>query len=276
MMVDTGSETTLVTPEAARRLRLPPDRARRLLHGVGGMVSSSNAVLRQFTVGALETHDRSFSLATLPVHFSAQPPVAGLLGADVLAEFDIDFDVPHGRMALYRVGGCSAEGLDEHFMTVEHMEAVPTRRTEGGRLVLTAEVDGTNLTAVLDTGSTATIMTAQAAARLGVRPMTLIQDGIDTTHGLDMKDIAARRHRFASVRIGHEVFRDTSIEVADVHLGGPDMLLGLDYLRHRRVWMSYATGRMYVQAVRFAPGPLPGKSASQAALDPAAVTTLTR
>jgi clan AA aspartic protease (TIGR02281 family) len=126
--------------------------------------------------------------------------------------------------------------------------SVPLRRTQAGRLIMTVQVDGHSLTAILDTGAAGTIMTRQAAARLGVTPALLALDSADTGHGVDMNDIPVRRHRFASVRIGRELFRDVPLAVADVQLGGPDMLLGFDYLRQRRAWISYATGRMYVQA----------------------------
>jgi hypothetical protein len=59
-----------------------------------------------------------------------------------------------------------------------------------------------------------------------------------------------RLHRFAELRIGPDVSRDPRLWVASAHVVPiVDMLLGVDWLRSRRVWLSYATRQFFV-AVR--------------------------
>ncbi|MBV8400166.1 MAG: hypothetical protein JOZ17_15715, partial [Acetobacteraceae bacterium] len=53
-------------------------------------------------------------------------------------------------------------------------------------------------------------------------------------------------HRFASLQIGREVIRNPVLTVSPLQEEA-DLLLGSPFFATRRVWLSYASGRMYVQ-----------------------------
>jgi hypothetical protein len=56
-----------------------------------------------------------------------------------------------------------------------------------------------------------------------------------------------RLHRFSELRIGPDATRDPRIWVASVRVVPiVDMLLGVDWLQSRRVWLSYATRQVFV------------------------------
>jgi len=57
--------------------------------------------------------------------------------------------------------------------------------------------------------------------------------------------VQIRVHRFDSLRIAGETFNNWPILVGPLP-GGTDMLLGADYLRNHRMWLSYATSRVFV------------------------------
>ena len=59
--------------------------------------------------------------------------------------------------------------------------------------------------------------------------------------------IKVRVHRFDSLTVGGQRLAGAQIGVGDSQLRAPDMMLGLDYLRSRRVWVSYRTSRIFVQ-----------------------------
>ena len=54
--------------------------------------------------------------------------------------------------------------------------------------------------------------------------------------------------------VGDDVIRNMPVSISPVQLGRADMLLGLDYLRQRRVFISYVTSRLVIA--------LPGLGAS--------------
>jgi hypothetical protein len=65
--------------------------------------------------------------------------------------------------------------------------------------------------------------------------------------GVDGSAIRLRIHRFGFVSVGNDLLTGPLIGVGDIQPGSPELLLGLDYLRQRKVWISYRTERIFVQ-----------------------------
>jgi hypothetical protein len=108
MQLDTGATTSMLDEGMAARLALPSDpHSRTTLHGIGGAIISQNTLVRSFEVGGEEWQSMSIATGHLAGKFQETPPVVGLLGADRLASFDIELDVPHGRMTLWNVTNCT-------------------------------------------------------------------------------------------------------------------------------------------------------------------------
>ena len=245
LLVDTGSEGSMVTPEAAEQIGLRRDPQRTTtIHGTGGTVVSANAEVRRFEVGALALYDQS--LAVGPVPSAASTGVAGLLGADWLAGYDIDLDVPHHRLGLWRVSGCGKE-FDP--LSGRHF-ALPLIRTPRGRVLVPIVVNGTGMLAYLDSGAAATVITGAAATHLGIPRAVLGMDPGGFGLGVDLRRLDFRWHRFDEVRVGPERFRDIKLPVSDLQISVAGALLGADYLNHHRIWVSQSTRRLLVQPVR--------------------------
>jgi predicted aspartyl protease len=246
MIVDTGAQWTAITPETAKRLQLPPDPAHGGLHrGVGSFSNSINAIARSFEIGGVKIEGRSVSVVPLSVGIDVSPPFAGLLGADFLYRFDLDIDVAHRMLALYRNGGCRTGVPPWGVATM----AIPLVKSATNRLNLAASVDGHPFRAILDTGASTSLITRPNALRAGVTAEMLEQDPIVAGHALGPEAVMMRRHVFREVQIGPERLRQMAMAVGGTQLGGGgDMLLGLDYLATLRVWLSYAMRQMFVAA----------------------------
>ncbi|MBV9735748.1 MAG: clan AA aspartic protease [Acidisphaera sp.] len=245
LLVDTGAEGTLVTPDLADALHLPRDnRHLSRLYGPGGELLSANAALRSLRVGPFDLPDRRVNVGALPQNRGNAGPFGGILGADILAHFDVDLDIPRGELTFYAVQDCAGRFLpwDAPY------GAVPALRSRYDRFLVSLEVDGTPLSAVLDSGARASVMSEAAAARLDVDAQALAGEPAGSGEGIDRNAMTYHRHRFASVRVGAEVFNDQPIEVAPLRLREGDMLLGADFLRTRRVWISYSTGQVFIAA----------------------------
>jgi len=64
---------------------------------------------------------------------------------------------------------------------------------------------------------------------------------------VDGSTIRLPMHRFDALSVGEERIGSPKIGIDENKLESTEMLLGLDYLRGRKVWISYRTGQMFVQ-----------------------------
>jgi predicted aspartyl protease len=243
MQIDTGASTSMIDQIMAVRLGLPSDAHRRTtLHGIGGQVETQNTVVRSLEVGGQEWQSLSLATGHLATEFHDGSQVAGLLGADRLSSFDVELDIPRGRMTLWQVAHC---GGDFALSGVPHF-VVPLSRHPPNRMVVQVAIDGHPVEALIDWGAKATTVTDAAAAGVGITPAMLAGDRAGKSWGVDRNENLVRLHRFDSFQVGGETLHAVGIGVADLHVQEVGMLLGADYASHRRIWLSYATRQMFV------------------------------
>ena len=246
LMVDTGSDAGLITPEAARALGLATDaNAHVRLLGTGGPGrSTAIAVVRGLTIGALRLDEVRMPVGALPGAPNLHPPIVGFLGGDVLSRFDLDIDVPRSMLTFYRVSrpslACAEPpAWDPPFDAI----ALAAR---GLRLSLTVTLDGHRLSALLDTGARSRVLSRAGALRIGVSPDALAADPGGITSGVDMREQPYSWHRFRSLTIGRDTTRSPVLTVAPLYEPF-DMLLGTDWLAGREAWISYASGEVFLR-----------------------------
>ncbi len=242
LLVDTGAEGSLLTESAIARLGIPmePGLTVRLL-GAGGRVAGGIAMLRHFALGGIELRDQPIAIGpSFPTQGGA-PQVDGILGADVLAHFDVEFDLPRARIVLWQVGPCAGDPATP----APGYDAVRLRRVRRSRMLLIASVDGRAVSALLDSGAQVSVIAPETAAYLGVDPRRLGRPAAG--RGLDGRPLPVWRLRFTSLRVGTQTVSDPLIDIAAVHLPEEAMLLGDDWLGRHQVWLSYATNQLFVR-----------------------------
>ena len=238
LLLDTGAQGMLLTPGIVEALRLPVDpRGGTRMLGTGGVRNAPNVMLRGLRVGSVALVDGSVPVAVLPGVPQTEPPLAGLLGDQFLGTYNLDLDLPHGRLALYDALGCAAPPFSLPF------SILPLIRSPEGDAFVTVQVNGESLLALVDTGSRASIVTEQTAERLGLGG----PGSANIARGVDGATLPIRHLRVRTVQVGADVVADAPISVSPLLLGRGDMLLGLDYLGRHRVWISYRTGRVLIQ-----------------------------
>ena len=242
LMLDTGSNAGLITPHAARTLGLRIDANTKIaLQGTNGP-RQSVAVARatRLTLGTLTLGDILLPIAPLPAAPRLTLPVVGFLGGDVLSHFDLDIDIPHHRLGLWRIiPGCAPPAWRGAY------ERVPLT-ADGDRVSITATLDGKRVSALLDTGARSRVVSAVTARRLGVEADTLATEPGGISSGIGLGPQVYHWHRFARFAVGHAVERDPVLTVAPLD-SRFDMLLGTDWLARREVWISYATNSLFFQ-----------------------------
>jgi hypothetical protein len=226
--------------------------------GVGGTVTVRRGFVETMRVGTAIV--RSVNLTVSPVSFGRPGQTRdGLFGLDLLSLFDLDIDLEQGRVKLFRGQLCpdatspwpvgafelkARRAAQESYITGTPLSANRTDQRPA-RMEVPLLLNGKIIWALIDTGATNSIVTPAAAARIGVLESALASDPVANTMGSTGRVVQIRVHRFDSLRIAGETFNNWPILVGPLP-GGTDMLLGADYLRNHRMWLSYATSRVFV------------------------------
>ncbi len=245
MIVDTGSEGSLLSPDAAERFEVLLDPSvHTVMQGTGGVGRMvPNVVVRSLTLGGLETGPVSMPMGDLPGKPITQPPVEGLVGGDLLSHYDVEFNVAEGWLTFWAVknGSAACAGpADWHVI----YRAVPLQ-SAGRRVIVQVLLDGMPLRALVDSGARSRIVSDKAVEKLGVTARTLAADPGGLTSGVDGHQQVYHWHRFHTFQIGQEQEKAPVLTVAPIH-DSVDMLLGSDWFAAHRVWISYQTGMLYV------------------------------
>jgi hypothetical protein len=249
-VLDTGAQRSLVSIEAVQRLALARDQwVGTTMSGIGGIDRRPNANPRSFSLGGVPlvrrtlNHDTSLTVGILPRTHVGSQVIDGLLGRDFLSVFDLDLDVPGARLTIFQVQGCTGRFLPWHGDYTPVPVTIPTEHA----LVVPVTLDGTALRALVDSGSSASLVAAPGMFRLGLQPSSLAQDPTDQINGLGPRAVVTHLHKFRSLQVGRQAIDAPSIWVAPIRLSPiVDMLLGADWLSGRRVWISYATQQVFV------------------------------
>ncbi len=184
-----------------------------------------------------------FFIAVARVNF---PPadgrtVDGLLGADMLVEYDLELDFPHGRARLYAPAACA----DPLLPWPAGYGRVAAHKSLHRHLFFPARLDGGEVTAFIDTGARISVLAAAAARRLGVSRAALAGDPPLALRGV-AGAATGRLHRFGREAVAGIVWTPTPIAVLKLRLDDADLILGVDFLETHRAWLSYAAGAVFV------------------------------
>jgi predicted aspartyl protease len=249
--LDTGAGMTVISTETADRLTILHDFDHHMeIGGVGGadsMLYIGN--VRQFDIGPLHYKDQHFPIVDLPMRTETGAPIAGFLGADKLHGFDVEIDIQRGRLILWppACAGAApawADGLSPLTIDLD----------EGNHILVPMRIHGVNFTALLDTGAGGLALTTRAAFRAGLTDDTLNDD--PELHGTGVNNRAwhGHYHVFDKISVAGNAFPNVSAfivpstDIASYNgLGGADALLGVDILRHTRLFISYLTRTLYLQ-----------------------------
>lgn len=243
-VIDTGAQRTILTEPAVLRLGLARDEwVSAWVHGIGGFERHRNARLTTLELGGIRLRRRGVeaetSVAVVPW---PDRPEVGLLGTDYLSSLDIDLDLPAGRMTLYQVTNCAGDIVP---WTAPFATVLATR-LPSWTLLLPVRANGQPLRAIIDTGASQTVISTHAATRIGITPEITGRDPPVATRGVGKETPTARRHVLAALQVGPVVQADMPVLVLPLPGTATDMLLGTDWLRAHRIWLSMSTSRVFL------------------------------
>ncbi len=244
-LLDTGADAGLLAPRVAARLALPlAAGARAHVTGTGGQGRDAPVVtMPRLTIGdTLLLRRVPVPVGALPSWPQITPPVAGLIGGDLLRQFAVEIDVARGTLRLFApAAGLGGPARCNPPWTGDY--ATLPFRGLGNRVVVAAELDGRPVSVLLDTGARSRIVST-AAAR--VAPAVLGGEPGGLTSGVDGRESIYHWHRFRTLDIGGERVTAPVLTVAPL-AEDVDMLLGADWFATHVVWLSYSTGFVFVR-----------------------------
>ena len=248
MMLDSGAERTALEPSTADALHLAEDMDQASeSKGIGGSVGYEYPrIIPSLKIGSSEWIDLrvpAVSIGVAAPDAQASAPV-GILGADVLSRYDVEFDFPARTLSLYTASGC----LGRFAPWQGAYQAYSADKTPGNRFILNLALNGHSLRAYVDTGTDLSLVTTEAAGLAGVDSVALAQDTQSSGTGFGSMRVSTVRHRF-SMTIGTVNYPNAPLTVVHTSFTDADMLLGTDFMRNRRVWLSYSTGWVFMQTV---------------------------
>jgi predicted aspartyl protease len=245
LLLDTGASTTLLTMDAVERLGLRVKRIGTVkLQGVGGDSEAALVLVKKMQIGNVTLTDQPVVISAFPLRGYRGAGPDGLLGTSTLGQFDVDLDLPHGRMGLYSARNCVSGNPDWTLPYI--LKADESSAPRQNLVYLQVLLDDTPIYAVVDTGASVTFVDAKAAQSAGTTNEALREVKPDLVQGVAPQDATARRHQFRSLTIGLENYSHPVLTIGDLAPGIGGMLLGVDYARTHRLWISYASHRVYV------------------------------
>lgn len=244
-VIDTAASSTTIMPKLRAEM---PGLVAKLsddpVDGAAGRVDVETTVVRQ--VGVAGHGFRSPELMLLPPGPTDHLGIDGILGADLIADFVVELDMPgrSWRMAP-KVEAGMLDGLSA---------SVPFVLDEMRAPRLTISLNGVEVPAILDTGARGTIINWAAAKAIGLSPHS---PGL--AKASDIK--GATNHAMPSVEapidalaIGEAKVEGRKVRVADLSIfkvlgfapEQPAVILGIDMFADRRFVIDHPGLRLHV------------------------------
>ncbi|HXC91837.1 MAG TPA: retropepsin-like aspartic protease [Stellaceae bacterium] len=243
-LFDTGAERTILSAATAKRLRLDAHyEYERRMRSIGSAMASGDARLASLGSGGLAMTDFRVLVGPVSLPSVAGKPLDGLLGADFFTGFEVDLDLARRRIILYEPPPCPIDAPDWS----APYDTIEANRSLHDRLFFPIRLDGHSLAALIDTGAQLTTLDTEAAAAIGVTEAVLARDPVITLRGAAAEEVRSHAHRFAGLQIDGESLRDQTIMVARLGLQDADLVLGADFLRWQRVWLSYRSHLIFLE-----------------------------
>ena len=168
-MIDSGAFFSMITPANASKYRLPrgPMPFGMTVSGATGAASADVGTVETFTLAESSVHRLQFIITGGEIGEGA----AGVIGQNLLGQFDVDYDLAHGKVGLIRPQGCDNTNLaywagDKPYSVIPMKDDYQDRKVHHTLAVI--YLNGVRLTALLDTGAGTSVISERAAARAGV------------------------------------------------------------------------------------------------------------
>jgi predicted aspartyl protease len=168
----------------------------------------------------------------------------GVLGLSLFHDYDMEYDLAHGVIRLMHAKGCGDAAL-AYWTTANQPYSMIDLSPAQPFVTGFAQLNGTQMRVLFDTGANASRISPQAAKQAGLttNPSQLSDAGY--SRGMGRPAVLTRLAPFSSFKVGDEEIRNPQLRVGDTR-DGTDMLLGADFFVSHRIYVSNAQHKMYI------------------------------
>lgn len=251
--LDSGAWFSIMSKARAQELSLPlmPAPAGLRVNGIGGSSDVELARVKQFGIVGQSLTNVEFLVGGSDIGNA-------LIGRNLLALADTEFDLAHGSVKLLKSKGCEKTALTYWAPGKPYFVARMPPAGASHDFRVRVAINGVPIIAAIDSGAPTSLLTRRAAQRAGldlaapdVRPLA----GIG---GFGRKLEKGWIAPVASVAIGEEQVLHTHLHVIAAEIGdgsGPEMLLGADFLlahhlyvaqEQRQIFFTYTGGTPFL------------------------------
>jgi predicted aspartyl protease len=241
MLVDTGAEFISVSRTTAEALQLKRRESSAYAIGVGGRSNMYEAYLDAFSIGATRA---TKGWARVLVDTGDKPPYDAIAGVPFLMQMDLEVALADKELKFFQAKEC-----DDAFLAYwdRHAVVIPYRRYDAPWPVFSIEINGHLMTAIIDTGATASAITASAARKYRLATSKPDAKELSYTSGVGTRQVPTWITHTQSIKIGNETILDADITVIDDHGDSDfDVILGTDFLRAHRVLFAISQQNIYL------------------------------
>ena len=258
-LIDTGATFGMLNWQTVYALNLPKKNLPvHIFYMLNGASMEYESMAHDLEIGGIPIDKQPFLV--MPAHWSDNE-TAGTIAPDTLAHYDVDFDFGGRKMTLIAPNNC-----DGNVVTWTHKPHVtlPLRVDSDGKMHITADLDGTNVDAIIDTGSAWSVLREDVASSVlgrGLGGSEVLRIGTGYNNGWN-----AYHHKFRELSLGgivsHDpdlvIMTDKLVQVQEsdeinkgfriVGMQAPPLIIGMDVLRQLHLYVDYKANVVYATA----------------------------
>jgi len=243
LILDSGAFYTVISRGAAEQYRLtvPRHPLSFVVYGLGGAERAQVATAASFDFLDVPLPNVRFGVVE-----QDWGDIGGILGQNLLRISDVEFDLANGIARFIRPVGCAGQPLAYWAVTTPY-SSVDLKYMDvlQSHLLSTAMVDGRRITVMFDTGASRSLLSLEAAQRLGITPDSTGVTFLGNVSGIGP---AITRTWIAPVdtfQIGGEKVGHTHLPIGTLGNAGVDMILGDDFFLSHRIYVAYSQKKLY-------------------------------
>ncbi len=244
-ILDSGAFYSMISSATAAEYNLKTTHAPLGLRviGIGGAADVRVATVKEFSIVGIILKNREFLVGGSDVG------TAGLLGQNLLEQFDVEYDLATGVIRLFRTEDCDHTLLAYWLAPGQAYSSMPIDRIEPWHpnTIGVAYVNDKQIRVEFDSGAFTSLLSLKAAERAGVKPDSPGVVASGYTSGIGRGVTKQYIAPFASFKIGDgEEIKNTKLRIADIGVDNADMLVGADFFVSHRIFVANKEHKLFL------------------------------
>ena len=243
--IDTGAWFNFMSRANADALGLRPVPAPFgfRMGGIGGSADAEIARIKDLGFLDTDLHNVDFVVG-------GSDAGEGSLGANLLDFADLEIDLTHGKVTLFKTDGCRKAELAywvKEGGTYNVADLHPSVNLNDRRSFVDVTINGKRVRALLDSGAVATLLDRRAAEHVGI---DLHGPGVKA--GGPVRGIGARTYQswivpIDTFSVGTEMIQHSEMLVMDGNFGdgSTNMILGVDFMLAHHMYIANSQRKLY-------------------------------